>query len=344
MDGIIGLYPEVEPFETGILRRPGGANIYYELSGARDGMPVSFLHGGPGSGAGPLARRYFDPEKHMIIIFDQRGAGRSSPKAELAGNTTQALVGDLQALRLHLGVGTLGLAGTSWGTTLALAYAEAYPDAVSFLALTGVFLGTEGEIAWWYGATGVNRFFPEQYERFISAVPSKARGHWKTVVEEYLTLMASTGERKEFDAIPFEKAGANLSLLRRSALFRWTEFETSMSYLDISEQAVADSILAKGPDYLRAHSLFEAYYFANQCFLQPEELMNKLGRIMQIPTHIVQSAYDMVCPPETAYRLHKNLPKSRFTLVSRSGHALNRESYKPLTDAIRSLSQEARRC
>lgn len=330
------LFAEIAPAETGFLARDGATQLYYEACGAPNGAPLFFLHGGPGSGAGPRARRYADPAKTRLVIHDQRGAGRSRPHGDLTHNTTADLVADIEALRLHLGFDRIGLAGNSWGATLALAYAQAHPDRVRFLALAGVFLGTETEIAWWFAADGAARFYPEAYEALIAPVPPAVRGDWRALVAFYLDALQSPAEATALAALDLSRPDPEA--YRQSLHYRWTEYETRMSFLELGAQACAESLASEGRAYLRGHALIEAHYFANSCFLAPDQLIANADKLARIPIQIVQSQYDMICPPGAAWRLHRAAPHSRFTLVPNAPHALTKLNYPRFLDAIEALS------
>ena len=330
------LHPPIPPFFTGFLDRHGGHRIYFELSGNPNGTPVTFLHGGPGSGCTEDHRRYFDACNQLIVLFDQRGSGRSEPNACLIDNTTSHLVEDIAALLDHLSIGSIGIAGSSWGATLGLAFAQSHPGRVRFLALTGVYLGTDHETAWWYSEDGVARFFPEAYEQFLAGTAIRSRD-WRALVRSYLCAMEADRLNVLSGALPFGSQGVPLEQLRKSPIYRWTEFELAMSYMNISERQVADAIMSKGIKYLMSHSLIEAHYFVSSCFLEPDQLLRGVGTMQHLPVHIVQSSYDMICPPRSARLLHKALPHSKFERVSNSGHALNSLSQGPFVRAIAGL-------
>lgn len=290
------LWPEIEPYERGFLRVSDIHELYYELCGKPDGKPVVMLHGGPGGGSSPYMRRFCDPSKFLIVLYDQRGAGKSKPFAEIRENTTQLLVGDLERLRVHLGLGKIILFGGSWGSTLALAYAETYPENVSGLVLRGVFTATKEEIDHFYHG-GVRNFFPDVYESFLSSFPDPQR---RPLPDYLLELL-----RSEDPAV------------REKYSLAWVKYEAKIASLAITDQEVDAELKDWDP---RAFSLLENYYMANGCFLEEGQLLRDAAKLADIPTVIVNGRYDMVCPPVTAYRLHKALPGSRLVIVEGAGH------------------------
>jgi proline iminopeptidase len=294
------LWPEIEPYKTDYLKVSDIHELYYELCGNPEGIPVFVLHGGPGSGSSPFMRRFFNPEKYLIVLHDQRGAGKSKPYADIRDNTTQHLVEDIEQLRNHLGLDNVILFGGSWGTTLGLAYAEAYPAHVSGLVLRGVFTAMQEEIDHFYHG-GVRKFFPEIYGDFLSELPQPDE---KPLPPHLLDLIQSnsTEERDKF------------SLL-------WAMYEVRICALDMSEQQVKDIRKYFKEDHSPyAFALLENYYMTYNCFLEEGQLLRDTDKIQHIPAVIVNGRYDMVCPPVTAYRLHKRLPKSKLIIAESAGH------------------------
>jgi proline iminopeptidase len=290
------LYPPLTPYETGTLPVAPPHLLYWEQSGNPRGLPVVFLHGGPGAGASADHRRFFDPERYRIVIFDQRGAGRSQPLGELADNTTQALIEDIEALRRQLGIGSWVVFGGSWGSTLALAYAQAHPTQVLALLLRGIFLGRPEEIRWFFD--GVGHFFPDEAQRFFEFLPPAER-------DDPLTAFL----RRLNDPDP---------AVHLPAARVWSRYEAACSTLLPSPQtlqAFSQDNLALGLARLEAH------YFANRLFLAENQLMANLHRIRHIPTVIVQGRYDMVCPPATAVELAQAWPEAILHLVPDAGHS-----------------------
>jgi proline iminopeptidase len=290
------LFQPIEPLTSGRLDLDGRHTLYWEVSGNPEGRPVVFLHGGPGAGAGPDHRRFFDPRHYRIVVFDQRGAGRSTPLGEVADNTTQHLIADVERLRNQLGIMRWHVFGGSWGSTLALAYAQAHPERVSALVLRGIFLGSEAEIDWFL--YGMAKVFPENWRNFVAAVPENERRD----------LMAAFSKRLN-DPDP---------KIHLPAARAWSMYEGSCSTLLPSPQTVA----AFGEE---RHALglarIEAHYFKNEVFLEPGQLMKGIARIRNIPTTIIQGRYDMVCPIETADALHRAWPEADYLVVPDAGHS-----------------------
>ncbi len=288
------LFPQIDPYASGLLRVDFVHEIYWEQSGRPDGPPVLFLHGGPGAGAMPVQRRFFDPGAWRIVVFDQRGAGRSRPRGELERNTTAHLVEDIERLRAFLGIDRFVLFGGSWGSTLALVYAQAFPENCLALVLRGVFLGTAGEVDWFLH--GLRRVFPEAWNDFVSALPE--------------------GERKDVLG-SFHRRLLDPSTCPAAAR-AWSRYESSCSTL-LSSPRTAEAFGEGGPACALAR--IEAHYFVNRCFLADGELMSKLGRIVHLPCTIVQGRYDMICPMATAHGLHLAWPGSELVVVPDAGHS-----------------------
>jgi proline iminopeptidase len=277
--------------ETGSVHR-----VYWETSGNPKGIPVLFLHGGPGSGTSPNQRRFFNPAHYRIVLFDQRGCGRSTPHGELADNTTPHLIADIEALRLHLGVETWLVFGGSWGSTLALAYAEAHPEACRGLVLRGVFLCRKSEIDWFL--YGIRAFFPEAQRQFAEFIPAPER-------HDLLTAY----RRRLLDPDP---------AVHQPAAWHWATFEAACSTLLPSAELIA----AFGSEKT-ALSLarIEAHYFAHDIFLPENSLLGNIDRVRSIPAVIVQGRYDAVCPIVTADELTRRWPEARYVVVPDAGHS-----------------------
>jgi proline iminopeptidase len=314
------LWPEIEPFQTGYLKVSDIHEIYYELCGNIKGTPVFVIHGGPGMGCSPYMRRFFDPEKYLIVLHDQRGAGKSKPNAELRENTTQNLVEDIEQLRIKLKADKIILFGGSWGTTLSLAYAEKYPEHVSHMVLRGIFLGTrqEGKHFW----EDIPNFFPEIYESFKNQIPDSALPPGD---ENMLELIQSQNKP---DRDIYSK------LISR--------FEYKASGLNIP-----DSVLDKyyGSDdnlnEISTCALIETFYAKNNFFLEEDQLMRDIYKIKNIPTIIINGRYDMICPPVTAFNLHLKLPLSRLIIAEEAGHSMDEKPIeKELLKAMQNPNQE----
>ncbi|MFC2969903.1 prolyl aminopeptidase [Acidimangrovimonas pyrenivorans] len=292
------LYPPVDPFDQRFLDTGDGHHVYVEQSGARDGIPVIVVHGGPGGGCSPAMRRYFDPSVYRIILFDQRGCGRSRPHASVTGNTTWDLVADMERIREALGIGRWMLFGGSWGATLSLIYAITHPERAAALVLRGVFLMTRAELDWFYGG-GAGRFFPELWARFSAAVPEGERGD---LIAAYHRRLFSGDMREE---------------LRYARL--WAGWENALASID------SDLPRGDGPaEYCRAFARLENHYFTNAGFLEHDGwILAQKHRIEHLPAVIVQGRYDMICPPVSAWNLADGWPRADLKMVPAAGHALS---------------------
>ena len=290
------LFPPLEAHRSGFLPLDARHEMYWEVTGNPQGQPVVFLHGGPGAGASPEHRRFFDPSHYRVVVYDQRGAGRSRPFGETRDNTTGHLVSDLEALRRHLDIGRWVLFGGSWGSSLALAYAETHPERTAGLILRGVFLGRKVEIDWFLH--GMRRIFPEAWDRFAGFLPETERRD----------LLAAYHDRL-MDPDP----GIHVPAARA-----WSSYEGACSTLLPSPGTVAsfaDDRVAL------ALARIEAHYFVNDVFLPEEALLDNVGRIRGIPGAIVQGRYDVVCPIMSAHALHKAWPEARYAVVPDAGHS-----------------------
>jgi len=291
------LYPPVEPFDSRMLDVGDGHMLHVEQCGRRDGVPVVVLHGGPGGGTSPMMRRFFDPAVYRVVLFDQRGCGRSRPHAAVEANTTWHLLADIELIRTTLGIARWIVFGGSWGATLALAYAQAHPDRAAFLVLRGIFLGTQAELDWFYGG-GAGRFHPDLWARFRDPIPHEERGD---LIEAYHNRLFS---------------GIFAQETRFARL--WTDWENALATLDTRAGQSAPA------DYARAFARLENHYFRHGCFLGGgDALLDGLPRMDGVPGVIVQGQYDMICPPVTAWRLNQSWAGSTLTLVPRAGHALS---------------------
>lgn len=290
------LYPETEPYATGRLPLDATHEMYWEQCGLPDGVPVLFLHGGPGAGATASNRRFFDPGHYRIIIFDQRGAGRSTPLASLEDNTTPHLIADIEALRAHLGIDRWLLFGGSWGSTLALAYAQRHPQASLALVLRGIFLCRRTEIDWFL--YGMRRFFPGPWQEFADHLPLAEQND--LLGNYYRRLTDPDAE------------------VRLAAARSWARYEGSCSTLLPSPDTVAEF---DRDDMALGLARIEAHYFINDIFMRPSEILESVDRIRGIPGFIVQGRYDMVCPAATAMELAEAWPEAEVTVIADAGHS-----------------------
>ncbi len=290
------LFPEITPYETGVLPVGDDHVMYWEQSGNPDGAPVLFLHGGPGAGTTATHRRFFDPKHYRIVLFDQRGAGKSTPSASIEANTTQHLVGDIERLRATLDIGQWLVFGGSWGSTLGLAYAQAHPERCRGLILRGIFLCGAGEVDWFLN--GMGRFFPEAWHNFVDGVAEAERGD---LLNAYRRRLESQDPEVN---VPAARA--------------WAAYEATCSTLRPNGDAVAATRDAAGA---LALARLEAHYLAHNAFLEGGTLLANIDAIRHLPAIIVQGRYDMVCPPATADRLAKAWPEARFEIIADAGHS-----------------------
>ena len=292
------LYPPLDPFDQRMLGVGDGHRIYVEQCGNPKGVPVVVLHGGPGGGCSPAMRRYFDPDHYRIVLFDQRGCGRSRPHASVEANTTWHLVADIETIRETLGIESWIVFGGSWGATLALVYAETHPERALHLVLRGVFLMTQAELDWFYGG-GAGQFWPDMWARFTKPIPADERDD---VIGAY--------HRRLFSG--------DLALETRYAR-AWAGWENTLA-----------SIANEGPgsespaEYARAFARLENHYFTHGGFLEEDGYILKNARRLEtVPGTIVQGRYDMICPPISAHKLHQVWSRSELVIVPRAGHALS---------------------
>lgn len=292
------LYPPIEPINSDWLDVGDGHELYYEESGNPRGRPVVVLHGGPGGGSDPGLRRFFNPEVYRIILFDQRGAGRSKPYASLEQNTTWKLVGDIEVLRSALSIKRWQVFGGSWGSTLAIAYAETHPERVTELVLRGIFLMTREELAWFFEAGGTSQLFPERWQAFIDPIPAAEHGDLQHAYYARLTSDDPT--------------------VREQAARAWSTWEGSTSCLIPSDELTEQF---SSPAKAIAMARIECHYFVNGGFMEEGQLLRDIDRIRKIPAVIVQGRYDVICPVHTAYTLHKAWPEARYIVVPDAGHS-----------------------
>ena len=292
------LYPPIEPFEVERLRVSDKHELHLEQSGRPDGQPVVFLHGGPGAGTTPKHRQFFDPDVYRIVLFDQRGCGRSTPRAMLEQNTTWDLVEDMEKIRVHLGIERWVVFGGSWGNTLALAYAETHPERVTALVLRGIFLLRPHELRWFY-QEGANFVFPDVWESFLAPIPEGERGDLMTAYYRRLT-------------------GADPAV-REAAGRAWATWEATTITL-LPDAHVIDEF--RGRDAADNLARIESHYFVNGGFFtHPDQLLDDVSSIRHIPAVIVQGRYDMCCPMTSAWDLHRRWPEAAFEVVPDAGHA-----------------------
>ncbi|HET8691926.1 MAG TPA: prolyl aminopeptidase [Steroidobacteraceae bacterium] len=303
-----GFYPPIEPHRSGHLAVGDGHEVYWEECGNPRGRPVVFLHGGPGAGCDERARRFFDPARYRIFLFDQRGCGRSRPHASLEHNTTWDLVADIERLRELAGVERWQVFGGSWGSTLALAYAETHPARVSELVLRGIFLLRKAELDWFY-QQGASFLYPDRWEQYVAPIPAAERGDLMRAFQRRLTG-------------PDPAAAA-------AAARAWAVWEGATSYLLTDD----DNVRKWGEDeFALAVARIECHYFVNGGFMRSEsQLLDDIGRIRHIPAVIVQGRHDVVCPMYTAWDLHRAWPEAEFQVIGDAGHS----AFEPgITDAL----------
>ena len=292
------LYPPIDPFDQRLVSVGDGHQIYMEQCGNPEGLPVVVLHGGPGGGCSPAMRRYFDPRVFRVILFDQRGCGKSRPHASVENNTTWHLVEDIERLRSLLDIDEWTVFGGSWGATLALIYAQAHPDRVSRLVLRGVFLATQSELDWFYGG-GAGKFWPEPWAKFTSLL---AEDELSDTIKAYNKRLFSGDRATE---ILYAKA--------------WSAWENALASIH------SNGVVGESPgEYARAFARLENHYFTNNAFLEKDgQILDQMGRIAHIPGHIVQGRYDMICPPQAAWDLSERWPNAELKMVRQAGHALS---------------------
>ncbi len=295
------LYPSLHAYQHFSLAVDDMHELYIEECGNPDGIPIVFLHGGPGAGCESYHRRYFDPDSYRIILFDQRGCGRSTPHAELQNNTTQFLLNDLEQIREFLGIEQWALFGGSWGSTLALAYAQAYRNRVSGIIVRGIYFSSRQEIRWLY-QRGTSLFFPEYWQDFLSLIPHEERDD---LLQAYYKRLTGDDE-----------------VARIRAAKAWARWEGRTATL-----VPSDSLLDHFTDPHTALSLacIEAHYFVNNGFLEENQLLEQAATLTHIPGTIIHGRYDMLCPVDNAYRLHQAWPGSKLVIVEGSGHAGSEE-------------------
>ncbi|MEZ5536801.1 MAG: prolyl aminopeptidase [Thiolinea sp.] len=291
------LYPPIRDNHHFFLPVDDTHTLYVEESGEPDGIPVVFLHGGPGSGCEKWHRSFFDPERYRIILFDQRGCGRSTPHASLKNNTTWDLVEDIERIRRHMGIEEWVVFGGSWGSTLGLVYTQKYPERVSGLILRGIFLARQQDVSWFY-QEGASRLLPDHWQDFLAPIPADEQGD---LLKAYHARL--TGENE---------------IAQMQAAKAWSIWEGKAANLTPLD-ATVDHF--SSPHTAMSVSRLEAHYFVNNAFLEPNQILRDASRLTDIPGHIIHGRYDLICPLEQAYALHKAWPAADFTIVQDSGHA-----------------------
>ena len=291
------LYPDIHPYKTHNLQVSSAHTLYIEESGNPQGIPALFIHGGPGGGTSPAQRCFFDPEKYRIILFDQRGCGRSTPHAELQDNNSQALIADIERIRELLNIDEWLLFGGSWGSTLSLLYAQEHPENVSGMILRGIFLCREQDIHWFY-QRGASAVFPDFWQEYEEIIPVAERGN---MLKAFYTRLTSNNE-----------------IARMSAAKAWSIWEGRCSTLDPNNDVVEHF---SDPHLALAMARIEAHYFINEAFIKQNQILENCHRINSIKTTIVHGRYDMVCPVEQALALYQALPQSELHIVRNAGHS-----------------------
>lgn len=291
------LYPDLKPYINHSLPVDPPHVLHIEECGNPDGVPVVFIHGGPGAGCEAFHRRFFDPERYRIVLFDQRGAGKSTPHAELNGNTTQALVADMEAIRTHLGIERWAVFGGSWGSTLGLVYAETYPERVTGLIVRGIFLCRPREIHWFY-QEGASAVYPDYWDDYLRLVPEAER---YDMLRAYYRRLTGEDEVK-----------------RMAAAKAWSIWEGRTATLRPNKQVIEHFA---DPHTALSLARIECHYFVNDSFLEPDQILRAAPRLKGIPGVIVQGRYDMVCPMESAWALHRAWPEAEFHVIADAGHS-----------------------
>jgi len=291
------LYPAIKPFTTHKLEVEEPHVLYIEECGDPEGLPVLFLHGGPGAGCDASHRQFFDPEVYRIILFDQRGSGRSRPHAMLDGNNTQALIDDIERIREYLGIDKWVIFGGSWGSTLALVYAQSYPENVLGMILRGIFLCRQQDIDWFY-QEGASHIFPDYWQDYLQPIAQEERGN---MIQAYYRRLAGDDE-----------------LARMAAAKAWSRWEARCANLRYNAQLVAHM---GDPHTALSMARIECHYFINDSFLEPDQILNNINIIRHIPTTIVHGRYDMVCPVDQAFALHKAFPEASLSIIPDAGHS-----------------------
>lgn len=292
------LYPAIKPYNTQHLSVDSLHTLYLEQSGSPEGIPVLFIHGGPGSGCSEKDRCFFDPEKYRIILFDQRGCGRSTPHAELKDNNTTALIEDIETIRQHLDIDKWLLFGGSWGSTLSLLYAQAHSDCVLGLVLRGIFLLRQKELDWFFKEGGASRLFPDQWQLFLEPIPEN--------------------EHNDLIAAYYHRLTGDDELVRMNAAKHWSQWEAALATLR-SNQELVDHFIE--PHHALAIARIECDYFQNHAFIAEDQILDNMAAITHLPGTIVHGRYDVICPLDNAYALAQQWPQADLQIVREAGHA-----------------------
>ncbi|MDH5424355.1 MAG: prolyl aminopeptidase [Gammaproteobacteria bacterium] len=293
------LYPDLHPYHQQFLQVDECHRLYIEESGNPDGIPVVFLHGGPGASCGPMHRRFFDPKKYRIILFDQRGCGQSIPHASLQDNTSQELVQDMERIRAALEIKQWIVFGGSWGSTLALLYAQAHPKSVLALVVRGIFLCRDEDVKWFY-QQGTSALFPEYWQDFVAPIPESERGD---MIKAYYKVLTGKDD-----------------VAKMRAAEAWSLWEGRTACLQAND-VVIDYF--SDPYVALSVARIEAHYFVNNSFLQPDQILNNTYKLKNIPGYIVHGRYDVICPAQQAWALHQAWPESQLNMIEDAGHAVS---------------------
>ena len=297
------LYPEISPYHATWIDRPHGHKVYVEISGNPHGKPIIFLHGGPGGGTNPKQRQFFDPKHYQIILFDQRGCGQSKPLGEVNGNTTADLISDMEAIREHLHIKHWIIFGGSWGSALALAYANQYPQTIKALILRGIFLSRETELNWFLDE--VKAFFLEAHRTLLHYLPEDKRDD---LIKNYSALVFSNDLK-----------------ISGPASIAWNQFEGGL--LKLLPQVEENKTLTDDDIQNEiARARVQLHYIKDKCFIDGKKILEEVKKLKDVPTTIIQGRYDMVCPPITAYELHQHMPHADFIMVPDAGHSASEPS------------------
>jgi len=295
---MLTLYPAIKPYAEHNLKVDTQHTLFIEECGEPSGIPILVLHGGPGAGCDPDQRRFFDPERYRIILFDQRGCGRSTPHRCLENNTTADLINDIEKIREHLKVSKWILFGGSWGATLALLYAQAYPSKIMAMVLRGVFLGRKSELDWLYQEGGVSKFFPDHWQQFLAHVPNRRRDN---MVKAYYDILNGPDE-----------------LQHMAVAKSWGLWEAECSTLEVNPD---NEKRFTNPHFALGIAAIELHYFVNKLFIEENEILLNMAKIAHIPGVIVHGRYDMVCPLDNSYALSQVWPEAKLEIIRHAGHA-----------------------